>query len=243
MNLHNKRLIITGGTSGIGYELVRQLHPENNLIIIGRNQKKLDKLSDTFKGLATFKADLSDLKQVEKIADEIGQCYSDIDGIIHNAAVQYTPHFLDKRFKYDSISREIALNFTSVCCLTSTLLPLLRHKERAFILNMGSGLGLVPKTGSAIYCATKGALNIFTQSLRHQLEDTNISVLQAIMPLVDTPMTAGRGTGKMTAEAAAEQIIKGIEKEIPNHDIGKVKLLRLIIRLSPCLAARIIKKG
>jgi len=243
MKLFNKRIIITGGTSGIGYDLVRQLHPDNDLIVIGRNAERLDKLRRHFKGAVTYQADLSNLEEVEAVAGHIAQRFQSVDGIIHNAAVQYTPAFMDKAFKYDSIRREIDLNFTSVCCLTYLLLPLLRHESPAFILNVGSGLGLVPKTGSAIYCATKGALNIFTQSLRHQLEETNISVLQAIMPLVDTPMTMGRGTGKMTAQAAAGQIIKGIEKEIPDHDIGKIKALRLIMRFSPRLAAQIMKGG
>ena len=94
-----------------------------------------------------------------------------------------------------------------------------------------------------MYCATQGAVNVFTQSLRYQLEDTNIRVLQAFMPLVDTPMTAGRGDGKLSAAQAAERLIHGIEKEIADHDIGKVKLLRALMCLSPPLARRIMKRA
>ncbi len=242
MQLTQKRIIITGGTSGIGYEVVRRLHKNNDVIVIARNATKLHQLTQKFKGITTYQADLALRQDVEDIANRLSKQFNTIDGIIHNAAVQYTPALTDEEFRYDTVDREIALNFTSICRLTYLLLPALRHDAPAFILNVGSGLGLVPKTGSAIYCATKGALNIFSQSLRLQLSKTNIRVLQAIMPLVDTPMTEGRGRGKMTAAEAARQLIRGIEKEIADHDIGKVKALRFIMRLWPGLARQIMKR-
>ncbi len=111
------------------------------------------------------------------------------------------------------------------------------------IVNINSGLGLVPKTSSAVYCATKGALNILSQSLAYQFEDTNIEVKQAFLPLIDTAMTKGRGKAKISVEKAAAQIICGMQSSGPNIDIGKVKLLRLIQRLSPRLAQNIMKAG
>jgi len=243
MQLTQKRLVITGGTSGIGYELVKQLHSDNEIIIIARNAEKLKKLKAEFNNVRICQADLSNLDEVEYLAAKLKKDYDRIDGIIHNAAIQNTPAFDDEAFDYKSIEKEITLNFTAICCLTSLLLPLLIHKERSFILNMGSGLGLVPKTASAVYSATKGAINIFSQSLRHQLAHHNIQVFQALMPLVDTPMTHGRGQDKMTAAAAAREVIKGIKKEIPNHDIGKVKFLRLILRLWPKMAENIMKNA
>jgi len=116
-----------------------------------------------------------------------------------------TATFIDEEFRYESISYEIALNFTSICSMTYLLLPALLHKEKAIIMNVNSGLGLTPKTSSAIYCATKGALNIFSQSLRYQLEKTNISVQQAFLDLVDTKMTKGRGKNKTAPEVAAKK--------------------------------------
>jgi uncharacterized oxidoreductase len=101
----------------------------------------------------------------------------------------------------------------------------------------------VPKTSSAIYCATKGALNLFSQSLRHQLEDTNIQVLQALMPLVDTNMTQERGEGKMSVNEAVSCLIKGIERNIQNNDIGKVRILRWLMRLSPQAAQKLMKRA
>lgn len=118
---------------------------------------------------------------------------------------------------------------------------MLSRQHSAVILNVNSGLALVPKTSSAIYCASKGALNIFSQSLRYQLKNTQVRVLQAFLPLVDTPMTKGRGKSKMTVEKVSTEIIKGIENTILDHDIGKVKLLRLLNRLLPSLAQKIMQ--
>ena len=242
MKIINKRIVITGGTSGIGYEMVRYLYPDNEVIVVSKNTNKLNELSRKFDGITTYQADLSKTGDTETIADIIVKRYESIDILINNAAVQHSATFIDEEFRYESISYEIALNFTSICSMTYLLLPALLHKEKAIIMNVNSGLGLTPKTSSAIYCATKGALNIFSQSLRYQLEKTNISVQQAFLDLVDTKMTKGRGKNKTAPEVAAKKIIYGIEHGIPDHDIGKVKLLRALLRLSPSIAQRIMKK-
>lgn len=116
------------------------------------------------------------------------------------------------------------------------------QKSATTIINVNSGLGLVPKTNSAIYCATKGAINIFSQALRSQLEKTNIRVVQIFLPLVNTNMTKGRGVNKLSAKEAALEIIKGLSNSQNDIDIGKVKILRFINRLMPTLAQKIMKR-
>jgi len=243
MGLKEKRIIITGGASGIGLELVKQLTDENDIIIIARNSNNLTRFSQQYPNVKIFKADLSDPVMLKKAAKDIVEQYKEIDGLINNAALQYTPQFPESEFKFDQIANEISINFTSPCQLCFLLLPALLKGNEPFILNINSGLGLVPKTGSAIYCATKGGLNIFSQALRNQLEKTNIDVLQAFLPLVDTPMTKGRGTGKLPPDKTASHIIKGINRRTPDNDIGKVKILRAIARLSPGLAQKIMKSA
>lgn len=243
MNISGKRVVVTGGTSGIGYEIVKQLSSQNELIVISRSLPKLKVLEKEFGGVAIYQADLSDLKDVESTADRIVKNYESIDILINNAASQHTPAFLDDDFNYEGISGEVTLNFTSICCLTYLLLPALLHESKSVILNVNSGLGLVPKKSSAVYCGTKGALNIFTQSLRYQLENTNVSVQQVFLPLVDTAMTAGRGKFKLTAAKAGGMIVRGIERDVAENNIGMVRLLRALLRISPSLARRILKNN
>ncbi len=111
-----------------------------------------------------------------------------------------------------------------MCSLIYLLLPNLLQPNPSLIVNINSGLALVPKTSSAVYCATKAALNILSQSLAHQFEDTSIDVKQVFLPLVDTAMTTGRGKAKLSAEQAAADIICGLHSTGPNIDIGKMKL-------------------
>lgn len=243
MSIENKRIAITGGASGIGLELVKNLYTNNQLIVIARPSAGLEKLRTDFPDVEIIEADFADLHSVEQAADQIVKSNQPIDILINNAAVQYTPTFLDDDFRYDSIRREIDVNFTSVCSLIYLTLPALLKESPSSIVNINSGLALVPKTTSAIYCATKGALNIFSQSLNHQLEDTNIKVQQVFLPLVATAMTAGRGSGKIPVEQATADIIKGIAKGKADINVGKVPLLRLINRIAPGIARKIMKRG
>lgn len=243
MNMAGKHIVITGAASGLGLELMKQLQQENEISIIARPSNGLENLRRSFPGVHVHEADLADLQSVETAADLLVRNGKKIDVLINNAAVQYTPHFLAEDFRHETIKREIDINFTSVCCLVHLLLPNLLQPDPSMIVNINSGLGLVPKTGSAVYCATKGALNIFSQSLAYQLEHTNIEVKQVFLPLVDTAMTEGRGRTKIPVEQAAAEIIRGMQSPAANIDIGKVKLLRLILRLSPTLAQKIMKAG
>lgn len=243
MKIVGKHIVITGGASGIGLELVRQLYEDNDISVIARPSSGLEKLKKNFAKVKVYEADFADLKSVEIAADLLVKSDKKIDILINNAAVQYTPHFLDDDFRFENIRREIDVNFTSVCTLIYLLMPPLLQSGPSMILNINSGLALVPKTSSAIYCATKGALNIFSQSLHHQLEHTNIEVKQVFLPLVDTAMTKGRGKGKLPVEKAVHDIIQGMGKSGRTIDIGKVKILRLLQRLSPALAQRIMKAG
>lgn len=238
-----KHIVITGGASGLGLELLKQLYNDNEISVIARPSANLEKLRRTFKCVSIYEADLADLNAVESAADLLVKSEKKIDILINNAAVQYTPHFLDEDFQYETIMREINTNLTSICALIYLLMPNLLQSKPSMILNINSGLGLVPKSSSAIYCATKGALNILSQSLAHQLEDTNIEVKQVFLPLVDTAMTKGRGKGKLPVKKVAASIIRGMGSSGPNIDIGKVKALRFVQRLSPDLAQRIMKAG
>lgn len=243
MIIQNKRIVITGGTSGIGYEMTKILHTSNEVIVISRDLNKLNQLRENFKSVVVYQAELSNLSQVEAVADNIVKRFGSIDILINNAAVQHEASFLDDKFQYESIAQEITVNFTAVCSLSYRLLPALLHKSESIILNVNSALALTPKTSSAIYCATKGALNIFSQSLRYQLEKTNISVHQVFLELVDTAMTRGRGKNKVSAEDAAKKIIQGLEANISDHYVGKVKLLKFLLRFAPSIAKGIMKKN
>ena len=243
MQLENKLIVITGGTSGIGRAMVDHLAGTNQVVVVARNADRLQELKSIYPQVATYQCNLARPGEVESTADRIAKDHPRVDVLINNAAVQHTPTFLDDDFRFETITEEINTNFVAVCSLIYLLLPaMLMHNHRAAILNVNSALGLAPKKSSAVYCATKGALNILSWSLRYQLAPTNIRVLQAMLPLVDTSMTAGRGHGKIASAVAAAALIHGIEREVEENFVGKAKLLQFVYNMSPALARRILKK-
>lgn len=243
MNIINKTILITGGTSGIGLELVRKLAPNNQLIVISRTGQLPNDLMQDDQSIELYHADIGEKVALEYASDCVQRDHSKLDVLINNAAIQNTPEFLHDDFNYDGIESEVKINFTAICHLTYSFLPLLLAADNGVILNVNSGLAIAPKQSSAVYCATKSALHTFSTSLRYQLQKTSIDVKQVFLPLVDTAMTDGRGSGKLKADTVAEEIIEVIYSDKHIGDIGKVKLLRLINYLAPAIAARIMRDG
>lgn len=241
--IKGKHIVITGGTSGIGLELIKQLYPNNQITVLARPSERLSSLARSFPDLTIHQTDLSDLAQTKAAIQSLLAINRTIDVLINNAAVQYSPIFTDSEFDPNSVEVEVNTNLSSPILLIDGLIPLLQRSSSAMIININSGLGLVPKTTSAVYCATKGGLNIMSQSLHHQLAPLGIHVGQAFVPLVETPMTEGRGSDKILPQKAAADIISGIETKKRTNDIVRVKLFRVINRISPNLAARIMKKN
>ena len=119
MKLEQKNIVITGGTSGIGHEIVKKLHSRNRLIVIARDGTKLERLAQEFDGIITCRADLSKISEVENAASQARQHLESVDLLINNAAIQNFPTFLDNDFRYPSIQQEITVNLTALCSLTA----------------------------------------------------------------------------------------------------------------------------
>jgi len=136
----------------------------------------------------------------------------------------------------------VTVNFLSPLKLIALLLPTLQNNENPAIVNVSSGLALVPKMDAPIYCGTKAGIHIFSKSLRDQLEN-RIKVFEIIPALVDTAMVAGRGKGKIPPQKLVDEFIKAFKKDKYEINIGKVKLLRIINRIWPSFADKIMKRG
>lgn len=245
MNLQNQTIMITGATSGIGKALCLQLAARGNQIIaVGRSADKLDALMQDLEGAFAIRCDLTSKSSIIALAQRIERDDLPVSVLINNAAVQYTPRFTDADFSFDSIEAEIATNFTSIAWLTALMLPrLIQRPTAAAIVNMSSGLAYYPKSSSALYCASKAALHSLSQSLRYQLNDTRVSVSEVLLPLVDTPMTEGRGANKLTPQYAAEQTIRGVENGLDEIYVGKTRILPILNRISPALTKRILRNA
>ena len=127
--------------------------------------------------------------------------------------------------------------------LCSAFVPILMDNSESAIINISSGLALSPKKSAPVYCATKAGVHMFSKALRYQLEDSHIKVFEVLPPLVDTPMTANRGVSKISTAQLVDEFLDGLENNRFEMNIGKVKLLKLMHRISPALAYRILKNN
>ncbi|MFJ3876225.1 SDR family oxidoreductase [Streptomyces sp. NPDC090077] len=249
MNLNGRTVLVTGGARGIGRELTRQLVGQGaHVVAVGRDPGRLESLAAAHPGqVSTHAVDLADPEATAAFADGLARLHPELSVLINNAGVQTHTDFFreDPRVTRPALRRETALNLEAVTTLSTALLPHLRTLPSAAIVNVTSGLALAPKASAPVYCATKAAVRTFTRALRYQCEDTapHIRVIDAVLPLVDTDMTRGRGRGKLGAARTAGAVIAGIRRERSELYIGRTRILRALLRLSPALAHRILRDG
>lgn len=243
MNLSGNTILITGATSGIGLELAKRFATlENTVLALGRNKESLSKLS-SIPGIQTIQCDLTKPADFDKLISLIKKKYSSLNMLINNAGIQFNPDFLKDSDQTANIEKEIQTNLTIPIRLISILIPILKVHKNSAIVNVTSGLALVPKKSAPLYCGTKAGLHLFTEALRYQLEESNIRVIEMLPPQVDTPMTAGRGKNKLTTKELADQFFSALEKDKVYIGIGVVRYLRFLLRIFPSLIYKVVKNA
>ena len=239
MRLVGKTVLVTGGTDGIGAQLIRQLRTKGATVITsGRNAERV--AATKADGFDVIKADLSLPAGVKALL--AGLDGRPIDILVNNAGAGVDHDFREDAPDPDGAARAIFLNLTAPIQLITALMPMLRSRPKAMIVNVTSGLAIAPRAGGPVYCATKAGLRSYSQAIRAQLKGTNVHVLEALPPVVETKMTAGRGSRKMSAAECARQFIVAIEADADEANVGLVKALQLVHSLSPSLARRIMLK-
>lgn len=240
MRLHKNKILITGATAGIGEALLQKfLDLDNEIIAVGRNESKLEALAKADKRIIQFNCDISKQEALEQLILFVEQEHKDLNILINNAGIQYNYNFAHEHQLLHKVEHEISVNLLAPLKLITLLLPTLQLNDNSAIVNISSGLAIVPKAQAPVYCGTKAAIHIFSKSLRYQLD--RIKVFEIIPPIVDTAMTAGRGKGKISPEQLVKEFIRAFERDEYEVNIGKVKLLRIINRISPSLADSIMK--
>ncbi|NEO47693.1 MAG: SDR family NAD(P)-dependent oxidoreductase [Moorea sp. SIO4A3] len=246
MKLSAHTVLVTGGSAGVGLALTRKFYQKNNRVIIcGRNPDKLARAKEEMSELETIQCDLAKDDDIKNLVNKISTKFPDLSLLVNNAGVQLNYKFteIEPEQAFRNIDWETQVNFNAMVKLTTLCLPLLRKQSESAIVNVSSGLALTPKSSAPIYCATKAAVHIFSQSLRYQMEDNapNVAVFEAILPIVDTDMTKGRGKGKISPKQVADEVLNALSKNNYEINVGKVKLLVWINRFAPWLAKRILR--
>lgn len=235
--------LLTGATSGIGRALALRLAGAGvRVVAVGRNREALRGLAEHQPLITPFAADLSRIDDLPPLVARIVADHPDLGCLINNAAVQHDLRWDDAGHAPDAIRHEIDVNLVAPLVLTQCLLPHLHARGQGWVVNVTSGLAGTPKRSAAVYSASKAGLRLYTQALRLQVPGA-VRVVEAVMPLVDTPMTAGRGRGKLSADEAARRLIEGLLAGRQDVRIGKARWLPWLQRWAPGVLARAMQRG
>jgi uncharacterized oxidoreductase len=188
MDLANNTVVVTGGASGIGLALAeRFLKAGSDVIICGRRAEKLREARASHPGFKTQVADVSTASGREALAAWVVKEFPQTNILVNNAGIQRRIQFADSE-PWEQTHQEIAANLEAPIHLSRLFIPHMLTLQRAAIINVTSGLSFSPLAAVPVYCATKAALHSYTLSLRQQLKDTPIRVVEIIPPAVDTDL-------------------------------------------------------
>jgi short-subunit dehydrogenase len=237
MHLKNMTVLVTGASGGIGAAVAESLDEQGaQLILVGRKQQALEKLAKQISGSPLIiVADLNSSEGRELI---IQQCIQSggIDLMINLAGI------MDFRFfeqqSASSIEQTITTNLLSPMLLCNRLIPLLKQKPEAAIVNVGSTFGSIGHPGFTTYCASKFGLRGFTEALQRELADTSIRVFYLAPRATDTTLNSFKvnrlndalGNTTDSPEQVAHELTTLLKSNKLQHYIGWPE--KLFIRIN-----------
>ena len=220
--MQNKIVLITGSTSGIGEACAFKYASKGaNLILNGRNREKLEILKNKILEkypieILTLLFDVRDREAAIKAINNIPEKWQAIDILINNAGLVLG---VDKEFEgcLDDWDIVIDTNIKGLLTMTRLIVPLMLKHNRGHIVNIGSIAGEAAYPGGSVYCATKSAVRMLTDSLRIDLVDTPLRVTNIKPGLVETNFSITRFHGD---KSKADAIYKGL-KPLIAEDIAE----------------------
>ncbi|SEM81045.1 Short-chain dehydrogenase [Mucilaginibacter gossypiicola] len=260
MKVQNKTIVVTGGGSGMGRELVLALLlKEVKVVALDINETGLEETAklagQKSASLTTHVIDITDKSAVEERAVKLIAENGYIDGLINNAGI-IQPFVRVNDLSYDLIDRVMNVNFYGTLYLIKSLLPHLLTRPEAHIINISSMGGFLPVPGQTIYGASKAAVKLLTEGLYAELTGTTVKVSVVFPGGVNTNILSNSGLempkpqeGKakarkiLSATEAAQMMIAGIEKDKYRIIVGKdARIMDILYRLNPKSAATMITK-
>jgi len=241
-------VLITGASSGIGAGLASRFHARgHHVIAAARRPDRLAELAGAHPGLQTLELDVSDPQAVKAAMADLESTHGRLDTVINNAGIQRLLDFrADRLPSAQEISEEININLTALITVTAAALPLLYAAPRARLINVSSGLGIVPLTAAPIYSATKAAVRSFTVSLRHQLAGSTVRVIDLVPPVVTTELHRDQPAAPpeaMGLDDFLDAAMGGLDSDKTEIYVGLTRVLRLGARIAPNRFLGIVNRG
>jgi uncharacterized oxidoreductase len=217
MNLSGNTVLITGGGSGIGLAIAQRfLAAGSEVIVCGRREDKLREAQAQNPGLHIRVADVASQADREELIMWATREFPALNVLVNNAGLQRRQRFSADDAPWPEREQEITINFAAPVHLCSLALEHLRQQPRAAIINVSSGLAFVPGLFAPVYSATKAAMHSFSLSLRGELANTSIEVIEIAPPAVNTDLG---GVGIHTEGAPVDEFTDSVMQRIANGEV------------------------
>ena len=221
MKLTGRTILITGGSAGIGLAFaLKFLEFGNQVIVTGRRQSVLDEVKAKHPKLHTVQSDVADPAQIAVLARRVKAGYPKLDVLMNNAGIMLHKNLKVPAADLDGLMAEVNINVGGVIRTTSAFIDILTA-NKGTVINLSSGLAFVPLPSAPIYSATKAAVHAYTQSLRFQLEETGVEVIDLMPPAIKTDMTSELREGEGIALMTTDHLIK---KSFAAFKAGKLEI-------------------
>ena len=237
MNLNGRTILITGGSAGIGLAFaLKFVELGNEVIVTGRRKAVLDDVKAQYPKLHTIQSDVADPAQIATLAARVKADFPKLDVLMNNAGVMIYKNLKAPAADPAGLMAEMNINVGGVIGMTSAFIDILTA-NKGTVINVSSALAFVPLPSAPIYSATKAAIHSYTQSLRFQLEETGVEVIELMPPAVKTDLTGdlpeGDGITLMTTDELVKQSFASFKAGALEIRPGQAKQLALMRRLAP----------
>jgi short-subunit dehydrogenase len=239
LNLVNKNILITGASSGIGYQLTKDLAKEGaNLALLARRKDILDNLAEELKSfntkIITAQCDVTSKENVKTAFDFVKNEFGKINIAILNSGASYRMSV--EEFDTKHLEEIINVNFIGLIYCLNEIIPEFIKKKDGCIVGISSLSESRGFARSAAYCSSKAAVSIFLESIRVELKKNNVKVITVKPGFIKTALTDKNEFSMpflMSAEKASGIILKGIKKEksiiqFPMPTVLGAKLLKFL---------------
>ena len=236
MKLAGRTILITGGSAGIGLAFaLKFLELGNEVIVTGRRREVLDAVKARHPKIHTIQSDIADPKQIAALAARVRAEFPALDVLMNNAGVGAAINLKTPASDLAALTSEVDINLGGVIRMTSALVDVLTANHGT-IINVSSGLAFVPLPSNAIYSATKAGVHAYTQSLRFQLEDSGVEVIELMPPAVRTDLTdefAEHGISMISTEKLIKLSFAALKAGKAEIRPGSSQQLAFLRRLAP----------
>jgi uncharacterized oxidoreductase len=236
MNLTGRTILITGGSAGIGLAFaLKFIELGNEVIVTGRRRTTLEEVKAKYPKLHVIQSDVANPAEIAALAARVKADFPKLDVLMNNAGIMLHKDLKVPAADLAGLMTEVSINLGGVIGMTSAFIDILTANKGA-VINVSSALAFVPLPSAPIYSAAKAAVHSYTQSLRFQLQETGVEVIELMPPAVKTDLTADLPEGSLkliTTDELVKESFAALKTGAQEIRPGQAKQLAFLRRLAP----------